>query len=57
MDLRGQIVERAHAVTMANELVAQVRSDEPRAAGDEYVHRSAPLRTRSPFGRAAAPAQ
>jgi hypothetical protein len=36
--LRGQVVERAHAMALAQEFVGQVRSDEPCAARDEYVH-------------------
>ena len=33
--LRGEVVERAHAVPAREQLVGEMRADEARAAGDE----------------------
>ena len=44
VDLRRKHVERAHLVTVAQQLVTDVRSDEPCASCDQYSHQ--PLRSR-----------
>ncbi len=36
VDLARQAVEGPHAVAAAEELVGEVRADEPRPAGDQY---------------------
>jgi len=44
MDLRNDAIENADLVAMGEKLVGNVRSDEARAAGDEYgaAHRLPP---------------
>lgn len=54
VDLRREIVERADAMSASDQIVREMRSDEPRAASDEDVHgilfvlsRVGPLRVES----------